>query len=82
MIYCFFHFFLLGINGQKVYPVWQSSQVEKPICKAEAKDANGDGHEELIVQEGIYTEDGFSCQNTAKAIYQWNGWGFTKQENF
>jgi hypothetical protein len=74
-----FHFFILGIADQKVYPLWQSSQVEQPICKAETKDLNDDGHQELVVQEGKYTQKGYSCQNTSESIYRWNGWGFTKQ---
>jgi hypothetical protein len=73
-----FHFFILGIANQKVFPVWQSSQVEKPICQAQAKDINNDGHLELIVKEGVYQNNSYSCYNSSEAIYRWNGWGLTR----
>jgi len=73
------HFFVFAISPDKVFPIWQSSQIEKPICRASGRDTDGDGYKELIVIEGRYKKNGYSCQNSAKTAWQWNGWGFTKK---
>jgi hypothetical protein len=72
------HFFVLGVTAKEVFPIWQSSQIEKPICQFTAEDQNNDGFKELVVEEGIYTKNSFSCRETIMSAWQWNGWGFTK----
>jgi hypothetical protein len=72
------HFFIFRLSSKEVVPIWQSSRIEKPICQAEGKDLDRDGHQELVVKEGEYTQKSYSCQKTTQTSWQWNGWGFTK----
>ena len=70
------HLFIFDLIQDKVKAVWQSSNLEAPNCEFNFTDIDNDGKNELIVTEGVYT-DNHRCQDKYKAVWRWNGWGFS-----
>lgn len=76
------HLFVYRLHGNTMQPVWCSSDLDRPIVSFTVRDINGDGMNELVVQEGhyrrtasgIYTVD--KNKPTGTAFLKWNEWGF------
>ena len=70
------HLFIFDLIQAKAKAAWQSSNLEAPNCEFNFTDIDNDGKNELIVTEGVYT-DNHRCQDKYKAVWRWNGWGFS-----
>lgn len=70
------HLFLFSLSGNRLKPLWMSSALHRPIKSLHIKDINGDGKNELSVQEGSYSLLSGLKGHTEPAIWQWKGWGF------
>jgi poly-gamma-glutamate synthesis protein (capsule biosynthesis protein) len=76
------HLFVYKLQEDTCKPVWCSSDLTRPIIAFFIRDADGDGRNELIVEEGQYREtsggqyapdpDG----SVRTAVWQWEEWGF------
>jgi hypothetical protein len=73
------HFFVFDLVEGEMRAIWQSSNLEAPNCSFEVKDTNGDGQNELLTIEGDYA-DAPNCFPRAHGVWQWNGWGFSREE--
>ncbi len=69
------HLFVYSLRNNKIKPVWQSSNLEKPNCEFMFTDINNDDQEELLVIEGEY-DIANECKGNYLAIWKWNDWGF------
>lgn len=74
------HLFLYQYKDTKLVPLWHSSRLEKPICQISIDDIDNNSETDLVVWEGEYKENSFSCKDTKKTFWRWNNWGFTKIE--
>lgn len=74
------HLFLYQYKDSKLVPFWHSSRLEKPICQISIDDIDNNGKTDLVVWEGEYKENTFSCKDTEKTFWHWNGWGFSRIE--
>ena len=72
------HFFVFDWKGEKIKPVWQSSNLDTPNCQILVDDVNNDGQNELIVVEGDYA-DAPDCRGKYVAVWKWNEWGFLNE---
>ncbi|KUG05364.1 hypothetical protein ASZ90_017254 [hydrocarbon metagenome] len=72
------HLFIFNLVGEQVKPVWMSSALHRPIKSLQIKDINGNGKNELIVQEGSYSllSSFINPDDSEPTIWQWKGWGF------
>jgi len=76
------HLFVYKLRENTFKPVWCSSDLDRPILSFAIRDVNGDGMNELVVEEGQYHKvagkryapdpDGL-VQTT---VWQWEEWGF------
>lgn len=71
------HLFIFKLDDQKLMPLWQSSKLENPICKVKVV-KNKQSENIMMVEEGIYKGNNYSCRKIRATNWQWNGWGFTK----
>lgn len=69
------HFFLFHWEDDVLKPTWHSSNLTVPNCAFVLADVDEDSAAELVVIEGVYTEDA-SCSGTHVAVWKWNEWGF------
>ena len=79
------HLFVYKLEGDGFEPVWCSSDLYRPILSFDMKDIDGDGLNELTVEEGYYKKvagDRYTTDPNAKTrttVWQWEEWGFIKQ---
>ena len=66
------HLFVFKLKNGTFKPVWQSSNLDRPVLAADITDLDGDGKQELVAVEGSYT-DPTVRQVT---VWRWKGWGF------
>lgn len=69
------HLFVFSFRNNKIEPVWQSSNLEKPNCDFLFSDIDLDNQQELVVIEGEYGIAN-ECQGHYLAVWKWNDWGF------
>lgn len=72
------HLFVYELTADGIKALWQSSNLDQPICEFIFADLDGDNKQELGVIEGEYTTDR-SCRGKFLAIWKWNEWGFYNQ---
>ena len=68
--------FLYKFRKGKPVPLWHSSRLEKPICEIRVRKA--EGKKAIEVWEGSYQGESYSCGETERTFWSWNGWGFSK----
>ncbi len=68
------HLFIFNLANGAIKPMWQSSNLDRPICQMELIDLDGDGQNELLVVEGDYDDP----QARRMGVWEWNDWGFYK----
>ncbi|HHV57094.1 MAG TPA: hypothetical protein GXX50_04935 [Firmicutes bacterium] len=68
------HLFIFDLVDDAVKPIWQSSNLDRPICEMAFTDLDANGENELVVTEGSYT----APADRQLTIWQWNGWGFAR----
>lgn len=77
------HLFVYKLVGDTPRPVWCSSDLSRPILSFDIKDDDGDGLNELIVEEGRYKKVSgkrYKADPDGDAritVWQWEEWGFT-----
>lgn len=76
------HLFVYRLQEDTYIPVWCSSDLDRPILSFALRDVNGDGLNELVVEEGQY------CRTAGEryapdpngpvrtTVWQWEEWGF------
>ncbi len=69
------HFFVFSLKDGRVGSLWQSSALERPNCEFVFADIDGDGRQELVVNEGDYGP-GAACRGRSLAVWRWSDWGF------
>ena len=69
------HLFVLEFSDNLFREIWGSSNLSVPNCEMLFRDVDQDNKQELIVIEGIYTDD-FSCTGEYLAVWKWDEWGF------
>jgi hypothetical protein len=80
------HLFVYQLQDNVFKQVWCSSNLDRPILSFSIRDINGDGLNELIVEEGQYKKtsgEKYAADPKGKrrtAIWQWEEWGFRLQE--
>ena len=72
------HFFIFDLVDGVMKPIWQSSNLEAPNCKFAIADIDGDGKNDLVVNEGNYSQKP-ECNGNYIAVWKWNGWGFSNE---
>ncbi len=80
------HLFIYSLSEKGFKQVWCSSNLVRPIVEFSITDINGDGLNELVVEEGkykykyknIYTLD--TKAPTSTNVFEWSEWGFLKKE--
>jgi hypothetical protein len=80
------HLFILKFTGDTFKPVWCSSDLDCPMVSFAICDVNGDGLNELVVEEGRYrkvrgnkyTLDAAAPLRTT--VWQWEEWGFSRKK--
>ncbi|QAT41830.1 hypothetical protein [Aminipila luticellarii] len=76
------HLFVYKLQDKTLKPVWCSSNLAHPILSIDIRDVDGDGLNELIVQEGQYkklTGNRYIVDPEGSArttVWQWQEWGF------
>lgn len=76
------HLFVYKLQENTFQPVWCSSELDCPILSFTIRDINGDGRNELVVEEGqykkvsgaMYAPDPDGIVRTT--VWQWEEWGF------
>lgn len=77
------HLFVYKLEGNIFKPVWCSSDLDRPILSIDILDINGDGLNELVVDEGQYckvSESRYSLDPYGAVqtnVWKWNQWGFS-----
>jgi hypothetical protein len=74
------HLYIYKIEESLFKPLWHSSALERPICRISLDKNNSDSGSKYLIWEGEYKNGGYSCNNTKKTYWQWNGWGFSRLE--
>lgn len=80
------HLFVYQLQDNEIKQVWCSSNLDRPILSFSIRDYNGDGLNELIVEEGQYkkmTDKKYAADphgTKQTTIWQWEEWGFRLQE--
>lgn len=69
------HFFVFDLAEGKLKPVWNSSNLDAPICEFKLVDVDKDNANELVVIEGDY-EDWPLCIGYDVAIWRWHQFSF------
>lgn len=78
------HLFVLSLIDNTFKSVWCSSNLDHPIISFVISDVDGDGLNELVVQEGKYRRikgECYALDNRAAprtVIWQWQEWGFSR----
>lgn len=78
------HLFVYKLEEDTLKPVWCSSNLANPIRSFGIKDIDGDGNNELVVNEGQYKEisEGIYSLDLSKqtktTIWKWREWGFER----
>lgn len=78
------HLFVYKLEGDTCKPVWCSSDLDRPILSLAIRDVNGDGLNELAVEEGQYRKAAggrYAADPDAPAlttVWQWDEWGFMR----
>lgn len=81
------HLFVYQLQENMFKGVWCSSNLNRPILSFAIKDHNGDGLNELIVEEGQYkktTKENYALDlngTRQTVIGQWEEWGFRFQKS-
>jgi hypothetical protein len=70
------HIILIGWHEDQYREMWAGSALADPIKSFSAADLNGDGHQELVTLEGMYTDPRSDPARSFK-VWEWNGFGFT-----
>lgn len=81
------HLFVYRLQENTFKPVWCSSELDRPILSFAIRDSNGDGLNELVVEEGqykkvsgaLYAPDPDGLVRTT--VWQWEEWGFRLSES-
>ncbi|MHB8075558.1 MAG: hypothetical protein ACYDGZ_17480 [Desulfosporosinus fructosivorans] len=77
------HLFVYRLKNKTMKQVWCSSDLDRPIISLTIQDYNGDGLNELVVEEGQYrTIDGehYTLDTNAlvrTTVWRWDEWGFS-----
>ena len=80
------HLFVYQLREDTVHPAWCSSDLARPIVSFAIRDADGDGLNELVTEEGAYRQVAGERYelDTGKAtktmVWQWRDWGFYEEE--
>ncbi|MBU0598408.1 hypothetical protein KKF61_05495 [Patescibacteria group bacterium] len=69
------HLFIYEFQDDNLHQVWGSSNLSQPNCEFTFNDIDHDNKQELIVIEGLYT-DNYQCQGQFLAVWKWEEWGF------
>ena len=67
---------LIGWQDGQYREMWAGSALAEPVKSFSAVDLNGDGLQELVTLEGIYTDSKSASARALKA-WEWNGFGFS-----
>lgn len=76
------HLFVYKLEGDTFHPVWCSSDLYRPILSFDIKDADEDGLNELVVEEGQYKKVSGQRYTTdpnadpRTTVWMWDEWGF------
>ena len=76
------HLFVFKMVDNTFKEVWCSSNLDRPIAFFTIEDMNGDGLNELIVEEGMYRKvngERYALDTEAPVrttVWQWQEWGF------
>ncbi|MGI6066257.1 MAG: hypothetical protein ACOYI2_07175 [Bacillota bacterium] len=76
------HLFVFKMQNNTFKPVWCSSDLDRPIVSFAIRDVNGDGLEELVVEEGEYRKmigERYALNPHGQirtTFWQWEEWGF------
>ncbi len=79
------HLFVYRLEENTLRAVWCSSDLDYPMVSYEIRDTDGDGKNELVVQEGKYrkiSEDRYAADAGAPVrttVWQWEEWGFRQR---
>ncbi|MDD3199682.1 MAG: hypothetical protein PHN73_05165 [Eubacteriales bacterium] len=77
------HLFVYKLEKDMFKPVWCSSDLDRPILSIDILDINGDGQNELVVDEGQYRKAAgpqYSIDPDGLVqtyVWKWNEWGFS-----
>lgn len=77
------HLFVFKLQGNTFKSVWCSSDLDRPIVSFKICDVNGDGLNELVVEEGQYrkaAQERYTLDQDAPVrttIWKWEEWGFS-----
>ena len=80
------HLFVYRLQNDQLKPVWCSSNLDRPILEFSIGDRDGDGQNELTVEEGTYQKEYGETYKIdpdgpkRTSIWKWEEWGFRLQE--
>lgn len=78
------HLFVYQLKNKVMKQVWCSSDLDSPIVSLTIRDYDGDGLNELVVEEGRYRkldEEHYSLDSSAlvrTTVWRWDEWGFRR----
>ena len=70
------HIILIGWQDGLYREMWAGSALAEPVKSFSVADLNGDGLQELVTLEGMYTDSSSAPARALKA-WEWNGFGFS-----
>ncbi len=70
------HIILIGWRQGAYREIWAGSAMADPVAAFANADLDGDGFEELVTLEKLYTDPDSAAARVLKA-WEWNGFGFT-----
>lgn len=77
------HLFVYRLKNKTMKQVWCSSDLDRPIISLTIRDYEGDGLNELVVEEGQYRkidEEHYALDTNAlvrTTVWRWDEWGFS-----
>ena len=80
------HLFVYALRDKRFQPVWCSSDLDFPILSFDIRDADGDGRNELVTEEGRYRKPPGKRRAAdlrgpvRTAVWKWEEWGFSLVE--